>query len=251
MTSRNVDHPPSRSAPPARRPGASWVAALRIGALVAVVGGLFVVGETYGLPDAAELRAQVESAGRVGWLVFAGGYALLALTPTPKGAMTALGGLLFGWWLGAALSLAGALLGAVLAMEVGRRIGRDAVDRLAGGRLERVDTLLREHGLGAVVALRLVPVLPYTVINYAAGLTGVSRRDYVLGSAIGMIPGSLAYAALGAWGAEPWGLFAGLAGLVVLVMVGGVLGRRLLAPAGERPPDPEDTSTPDRPARDR
>ena len=92
-----------------------------------------------------------------------------------------------------------------------------------------MDALLTDHGLSAVVAIRLIPVLPFTVINYAGGLTGVRPRHYVLGTALGMVPGSLAYAALGAWGTSPWGIFAALAALVALVLVGGLLGRRLLA----------------------
>ena len=203
-------------------------AATRAVLLVLLVLGLFVAGRVGGLPEVASLREGVRSAGTAGWLVFVGGYALLALVPAPKAALTILGGALYGWWLGAALSLTGALVGAAVAFELGRLLGREAVDRLAGGRLRRVDELLRDHGLGAVVAVRLVPLVPYTAINYAAGLSGVRRRHYMVGSALGMVPGSVAYAALGAWGADPWGLFAGAAALVVLVLLGGLLGRRLL-----------------------
>lgn len=206
-----------------------WGAVLRVAALVAVLVGLFVLGRVDGLPDVAELRARVADAGRVGWLVFVGGYAALALLPAPKGAMTALGGLLFGWWAGAALSLVGALVGAVVAFEVGGWLGRDAVNRLVRGRLTRLDALLRDHGLGAVLTARLIPVLPYTAINYGAAVSGVRRRDFVLGSAIGMLPGSLSYAALGAWGADFWALFAWSAVAVVLGVSGAVLGRRMLA----------------------
>lgn len=203
-------------------------AALRALILLLLVSGLFVAAELRGLPDAASLRDSVRAAGAAGGLVFVGGYAVLALAPAPKAVLTVLAGALYGWWLGAALSLLGALIGAIFAFELGRLLGREAVDRLVGGRLERVDALLRDHGFGAVVAVRLVPVLPFTAINYASGLSTVRRRDYAVGSALGMVPGSLAYAALGAWGTEPWGIFAGVAALVVLVLVGGAVGRRLL-----------------------
>ncbi len=227
MTSHRVDDPALRDRPP-RSDRSTGQVVLRLTVLLGLLVALFVVAEVHGLPDVAALRDRVEAAGVVGWLLFAGGYALLALGPAPKGAMTALGGALFGWGPGAALSLTGALLGAVVAFEIGRWLGRDAVDRLVRGRLDRVQALLADHGVGAVVSVRLVPVLPYTVINYAAGLTAVRRRDYVVGSALGMVPGSLAYSALGAWGADPWGLFAALAALVVLVVAGGFWGRRLL-----------------------
>ena len=202
---------------------------MRAVVLVVLVVTSFVAGRVLGLPDVASLRASVRSAGAAGGLVFVGGYAVLALLPAPKAVLTVLGGALFGWWLGTVLSLIGALVGAVVAFELGRLLGREAVERLLGGRVAKVDSLLRDHGLGAVVAVRLVPLVPFTAINYASGLSGVRRRDYLVGSALGMVPGSAAYAAIGAWGAEPWGVFAAAAALVVLVLSGGFLGRRLLA----------------------
>lgn len=200
----------------------------RLGALVAVLLAVFVVEQLRGWDDVRLLRERVDSAGPWGAVVFVAGYAVLCLLPTPKALITALGGVLFGWWLGALLSWVAALLGAAAAFGLGRALGRDAVDRLTRGRIERADQLLADHGFGAVLAARLTPVLPFTVINYAAGLTGVKWRRYALGSALGMVPGSLAYSALGAWGTDPWGIFAGVAVLVALVVLGGLLGRRLL-----------------------
>lgn len=175
-----------------------------------------------------QLRLRVEEAGALGALVFVGGYAALCLLPAPKAVLTVLGGLLYGLWLGTLLSWVAALMGAAAAFGLGRALGREAVNRLIRGRLERVDRILSSHGFGAVVGVRLVPVLPFTVINYAAGLTGVRFIHYILGTAVGMVPGSLAYAALGAWGTDPFGLFAALAALVVLALIGGLVTRRLL-----------------------
>lgn len=76
-------------------------------------------------------------------------------------------------------------------------MGRDAVERLTGTRLERVDQLLARRGLLAVLAVRLVPLVPFTAINYAAGLSTGRRRDYAWGTAVGIIPGTLSYVALG------------------------------------------------------
>jgi uncharacterized membrane protein YdjX (TVP38/TMEM64 family) len=197
-------------------------------ALVAVLLAVFVVEQLRGWDDVQLLRERVDAAGPWGGVVFVAGYAALCLLPAPKALLTALGGATFGLWLGALLSWGAALAGAAAAFGLGRALGRDAVDRLTRGRVERADRLLADHGFGAVLAARLTPVLPFTVINYAAGLTGVRWRHYALGSALGMIPGSLAYAALGAWGADPWGIFAGVAVLVTLVALGSVLGRRLL-----------------------
>ena len=200
----------------------------RLGALVAVLLAVFVVEQLRGWDDVRLLRERVDTAGPWGAVVFVAGYAALCLLPAPKALLTALGGVLFGLWLGALLSWIAALTGAAAGFGLGRALGRDAVDRLTRGRVERADRLLAQHGFGAVLAARLTPVLPFTVLNYAAGLTGVRWRHYVLGSALGMVPGSLAYSALGAWGTDPWGIFAGVAALVALVALGAVLGRRLL-----------------------
>ena len=237
-TSLHVD--PSRTT---RRTWA-WARLITLAAFLLVV---FVVEQVRGWDDVRLVRQQVDAAGPWGAAVFVAGYAVLCLLPAPKGLLTALGGALFGLWLGALLSWVAALSGAAAAFGLGRGLGRDAVQRLTRGRGDRVDRLLADHGFASVVALRLVPVLPYTVINYSAGLTGVSWRAYLAGSALGMVPGSLAYAALGAWGADPWGIFAGVAALVVLVLVGGVVGRRLLGPHdddGVRAPSPSPSPSP-------
>ncbi len=203
----------------------AWV---RLGVLAALLLGVFVAEQLRGWDDVRLLRDQVEAAGPLGAAAFVAGYAVLVLLPAPKALLTALGGVLYGLWLGALLSWVAALIGAAAAFGLGRTLGRGPVERLTGGRVARADRVLADHGFGAVVAVRLVPVLPFTAINYAAGLTGVRWPHYLLGSALGMVPGSLAYASLGAWGTEPWGLFAGLAVLVALVVVGGLVGRRLL-----------------------
>nr|WP_246305199.1 VTT domain-containing protein [Nocardioides marinisabuli] len=142
--------------------------------------------------------------------------------------MTALGAVLFGFAVGAVLAWAAAMLAALVAFGLSRLLGRAAVDRIIGGRLDRVDALMREHGLVAVVAVRLVPVLPYTAINYAAGLVPVGLAAYLLGTAVGMVPGTVAYAALGAFGTSPGRLSVGLAVFVALAVVATLVGRRML-----------------------
>lgn len=207
--------------------GRAWAWA-RLLTLAVLVLAFVVVEQRRGWDDVRLLQDRVDAAGPWGAVVFVAGYAALCLLPTPKALLTALGGLLFGWWLGALLSWVAALVGAALAFALGRAWGRDAVDRLTHGRVERADQLLSRHGLAAVLAVRLTPVLPFTAINYAAGLTGVRWSHYALGSVLGMVPGSVAYAALGASGSDPWGLFAAAAALVALVASGALLGRRLL-----------------------
>ena len=205
----------------------------KAGGLALVLLGAIGLALILGTPDIAALRSRVDAAGVWGPALFFALYVGLALIPCPKAVLTAAGGALFGLWAGAALSLAAALVGAVISFGVGRMLGREAVDRLIHGRLARVDALLADHGLSAVLIVRLVPLVPFIAINYASGLSGVKFRHYVLGSALGMVPGSLAYAALGAYGTNPWGLAAAGSALIILVVGGSWWARRLDARRGD------------------
>lgn len=193
--------------------------------VLAAVGLALVVGT----PDIDRMRAQVDEAGPWGPALFFAIYAGLALIPCPRALLTAAGGAFFGLWVGAGLALAGALVGSIVSFGLGRALGRESVDRLIRGRLARVDEILNEHGLAAILVVRLLPVLPFIAINYASGLSGVRFRHFTLGSAVGMVPGSLAYAGLGAYGSNPWSLAASVSVLAVLV-VGGIWWARRLTP---------------------
>ncbi len=199
----------------------------RAGLLLLLLLAAVAASIIWGPPDLERLRAEVEASGTRGPALFLGVYVLLALVPWPKAVLTAAAGALFGLWVGAGLALAGALGGAVIAFGIGRLLGRDAVDRLLRGKVARVDALLAEHGLSAVLVVRLLPLVPFTAVNYASGLSGVRFAPYVVGSALGMIPGTLAYAALGAYGTHPWQLAAVGSVLIVLVVGAASWARRL------------------------
>lgn len=174
-----------------------------------------------------QLQEWVRSAGWAGALVFVVGYAVLVLVPTPSSVLTILGGALFGLWWGTVLVWSGAVLGAIGGYLIGRRVGRPAVDRLLSGRLREADAFLTQHGLLAVLAVRLIPLFPFTPVNYASGLLGVRWRDYLVGTTLGIVPGALAYASLGASGADPVGIVIGVGALVVLLVLGGAVAQRL------------------------
>ncbi len=211
-----VTRPPSRGA------------LLRLGVLVLAFVAVAVGLQLSGWSGPERLQELVQSTGWAGVAVFVVGYALLVMVPTPASVLTILGGALFGLWWGTLLVWAGALLGATGGFLVGRRLGRPAVDRLLHGRLQQADRVLASHGLVAVLAVRLLPLFPFTPLNYAAGLVGVRVRDYVLGTAAGILPGTFAYVAVGASGADPRGIALGVGGLLALVLLGGTIGRRLL-----------------------
>lgn len=212
-------------------------AILRLVLLLLFVAAAVSVGLLLPPIDIDGLRARFEGLGFGGVALFAIVYALITLSPVPKGILNIAAGVVWGFAVGAATVYVGALLGAAGAFAIARGLGRDGVMRLIGSRARGVDDLLARRGFLAILGLRLVPVVPFTGLNYASGLTGVSFRVYMAATALGIIPGTLAYVALGAFGIEAGPLFwVALAALGVLSLAGAVTGlvlrrRRVRAPS--------------------
>lgn len=207
----------------ARREGRFPAALVRAFLLLAFVAVMTVVVLLVPVPSVQELRAMVDSAGWWGPVAFLLGYAALTLAPVPKNILSIAAGVLFGFGAGVAIVYGAALLGAAAAFWLGRRLGREAVERFTGTRIAKVDDVLRRRGFAAVVGVRLVPVLPFTAINYSAGLTSVGWWQYFLGTALGIVPGTVSFLALGAYGFElGWQAQAAAAGLGVLTIAGAV-----------------------------
>src|SRR5207244_6603246 len=86
-----------------------------------------------------------------------------------------------------------ATIGATLAFLVAKFLGRGFVDQLLKGKLQALDQRLREHGFTGLLILRLVPLFPFNGLNFGCGLTSIRLRDYVLATAIGILPPTFVY----------------------------------------------------------
>lgn len=202
---------------------------MRLASFLVLLVLVVAVAAVGGVPRRDRIEGWVDAAGAAAPVAFVLLYALFTLFPVPKNLLSTLGGLLFGMAWGLSLVWGGAMLGAVVAFGVGRLLGREAVEAMTGARVARVDQTLARHGLLSVIAVRLVPVLPFTVINYTAGLTALPFRAYLLGTAVGILPGTVAFVALGAFATDlrSWPIFAAVTALILL-SVAGVLGARKL-----------------------
>jgi len=107
--------------------------------------------------------------------------------------------MVFGPWAGMAYALAGGELSALACFAAGHLLGRDAVTRLAGSRVNRISRKLAERGILTMVTLRIVPVAPFSVINVVAGVSDIRMRDFAIGNLIGMLPGVIAVAFVTDW----------------------------------------------------
>jgi uncharacterized membrane protein YdjX (TVP38/TMEM64 family) len=201
MGTGKVDVDP-QAAPFSRQPVASMSAEraprrfapiLRGIGVVAAIVALLVVGRFAGgyIPVFA---AWVNGLGVWGPLVFVTAYALSVVVLFPAVLLTLAGGAIFGLLPGTLYVFCGAVLGSIGAFLVARYFARRAIEaRLTGNpRFAAIDRAIGAQGLRIVFLLRLSPVFPFTLLNYALGLTRVKLRDYVVAS-FGMIPGTLLY----------------------------------------------------------
>lgn len=151
---------------------------------------------------AARLRVALDGIARLGpWgpLLFALLYVVATVFFLPGSILTVGAGVVFGLVRGFAIVSISATLGATAAFLAGRYLARDWVAGKIEGhpKFASIDEAVAREGGKIVALLRLSPVVPFNVLNYAFGVTRVSLRDYVVASWIGMMPGTLVYVYLG------------------------------------------------------
>ncbi|MGK2907218.1 MAG: VTT domain-containing protein, partial [Desulfuromonadales bacterium] len=98
----------------------------------------------------------------------------------------------FGPYMGFTLAFTGSMLGGLASYYMGRWLGRDVVQKLAGKKINRLSRKLARRGWLAVAVVRIIPIAPYTIVNMVAGSTHISTRSFLIGTAVGMGPGILA-----------------------------------------------------------
>lgn len=143
------------------------------------------------------MRDAVRSVGVWAPLAFVAVSSLLTVAMFPGPLLSAASGLLFGTALGTPISIVAATLGASLAFSVSRRFGAGAVDTLSGHRVRVVQDFVAQRGFLSVLYARILPGIPYNVVNYAAGLTRVPLLTFAAATALGCAPRAFAYTALG------------------------------------------------------
>jgi len=167
---------------------------------IGVAAALFMVAKYFHVQD--QLKQALDWVGGLGpWgaVAFVALYVVATVFFIPGSVLTLGAGALFGVVYGSIYVSIGSTLGATCAFLVGRHLARDAIARKIEGneRFAAIDKAVGREGWKIVGLTRLSPVFPFTLLNYAFGLTGVKLRDYVLASWIGMMPGTLMYVYLG------------------------------------------------------
>lgn len=152
----------------------------------------------YVKPEA--IRAAIQSVGPLAPALYLLIYSIAPVFSVPGWIISVAGGLAFGALWGTVLTVLGATIGATAAFFSARYLGRDFVVRVLKGKfqtLATIDDQSATHGFQVIFFLRLIPLVPFNVLNYVAGLSRVGPRDYILGTFLGIIPGTFAYVYLG------------------------------------------------------
>jgi uncharacterized membrane protein YdjX (TVP38/TMEM64 family) len=146
-------------------------------------------------PD--RVRDLVDGYGVLGPILFIAVSALLSCSFFPGPLLAGASGLLFGTALGTPVSIAAGTAAAALAFTLSRHGARPVVEEFGGARTERWRSWVDRRGFVAVLYARIAPAMPFTVVNYAAGLTRLSLPVFLGATAIGIAPRAFAYTALG------------------------------------------------------
>ena len=185
--------------PRSRRIALARLAALGLAVAAAIAFVVLVVHPTPSSMRARvdDVRGWVDGAGILAPIAFVLVSATLTTLVFPGPLLAGASGLLFGTALGFPVALASAVLGASMAFSISRFLAPDAVEKLAGPRLQAIEATISRRGFLSVLYARIAPGVPYALVNYAAGLTRIPLVVFAAATALGAAPRAFAYTALG------------------------------------------------------
>ena len=231
------DFVPLESRPPARS------RLVGIAAFIFVLAALAAAWRFSPLHQWLNLESLVDIGDRIEEMPFTpvivlGAYVVAGLLVVPVLLVITVTGIVFGPLVGGIYALAGSMLSGVVTYTIGRKLGRETVRRFAGKRLNAITRGLSKRGLLTMILVRVVPVAPFTVVNVVAGASHIGWRDFLLGTAVGMLPGIVATVLfvdrLVAAVRHPGPKTIALLGLIAVVLIATALlvNRRLAAQGG-------------------
>jgi len=171
------------------------------------------------------IRDYIQAFGRLAAVIYILAYALNTISILPPiAALSLAAGLAFGEFLGAIYLMSGAMLGISAAFFISRFFARGIIERLLKGKFKNLDSLLEKRGFVTILFFRVIPVIPYEVLNYASGLSKIKFKDYFFATFIGLIPGVIISAFFGGslGGVRSFGgLFSGkfIAAFALLILI--------------------------------
>lgn len=172
----------------------------QIGGAVLILGLLIWLAVSFGDYISSDtVTSYIKSAANSSWAPFAvvGAFIVASSIIFPINALIIAVAAAFGPWLGFIYSLIGVMLGSLTTYGLGQILGRKTAKKLLGARLDKVREKIVRHGIVSVATIRLVPVAPFAVVNFAAGAARIKPLDYAVGTFLGVLPGVVLLSFLG------------------------------------------------------
>lgn len=163
--------------------------------LIAVLGKLEILGHIISIKH---MKRFILSYGKYSVIIFLIIYTIKPIVFLfPASLLSIIAGNIFGPEIAFLLSMLGCFLSANFAFFISRILGKPFVDNILKGKVLKLDESIEKHGFAIIMLMRLAFVFPYDPVSYAAGLTKMKYRKFILGSMLGVAPEMLAYAYLG------------------------------------------------------
>ena len=196
----------------------NWMKLGILALVVVVLVLLYKYTALYDYVQPAYLQGVIEGFGWFGPIIYGLAYIVLTVVFFPASVLTIMGGVIFGTLLGMMYTIVAATLAAAVAFYIAKFFGREVISRfLKGTKLGKLDKKLEKGGFYTMALLRLL-YIPYIPLSYAAGLSKMRARDFVLATLLTNIPGSFAFSYLGGSLGDPRSFIFAIV-LVILVLL--------------------------------
>ncbi|NBO32255.1 MAG: TVP38/TMEM64 family protein [Cyanobacteria bacterium WB6_1B_304] len=167
-----------------------------LGCLVITIIALYGLG---GL-DPVQVQGGLRQTGVWAPIIYITLYIIITIFVFPSTPLNLTSGVIFGLWFGTLWTTIAAVIAAVIAFLFARTVGHRWVKQRLSGQWDAIDGEISQGGVFYMFAIRLQPVIPYGLVNFAAGVTSVRFRDFLLGTTLGTPPGILPYVWIGSSG---------------------------------------------------
>lgn len=166
------------------------------------------------------MKNYISSFGMLAPIIYIVMFTIVPLTLFPDAVLAIAGGMIFGVGIGTLYTMIGAVCGGTLSFFISRIFGRGLVEKLIKGKAEWFEDGIEKRGFLFILMLRLVPLVPFDLISYGAGLSKIRYKDFALATSIGIIPGVWVYANLGDKSGNVFSVqFLGAILILVLLMI--------------------------------
>lgn len=167
--------------------------------ILVVIGGIYMLNKLNVLRGygPSEIKNYLNSFGVLSPIVYVILLTLLPLLFFPDSVLVIAGGMIFGLGKGIILTSLGSFLGATVSFYISRVLGQKIVTKLMKGKSVNFEKYSKHSGLFIILMLRLIPLFPFKVVSYSAGLSKMKFKDFTIATVIGSIPGIVVYTNLG------------------------------------------------------